>query len=75
MVPFRLLKYSTTLRRNTCDRVRSCLAQIASTVARIVFGILKAVAGSDIFNVVLLVVDNGIYDVVLCNLRSGNETG
>jgi hypothetical protein len=51
------------------------LAQIASTVARIVFGIRKAVGGSDIFNVVLLVVHNGIYDIVLIDLRSGNETG
>ena len=64
-----------TLRRKICDRVRSSLAQIASTVESIAFGIRKAVGGSDIFNVVFLVVDNGIYDVVLIDLRSGNETG
>ena len=75
IVTFCLLKYSMTLRRKTCDRVKSCSAQIASTVARIVFGILKAVAGSDSFNVILLVVDNGIYDIVSLNLCSGNETG
>ena len=36
----------------------------------------KAVVGeSDIFNVILLAVDDGIYDVVLIDLRSGDETG
>ena len=74
-IAFRLFKYSMTLRRKTCDRVKSCLAQIASTVARIAFGSRKAVGGSDSLNVVLLVVDDGIYDVVLLNLRSGNEPG
>src|SRR5580704_6353810 len=65
-----------TLRRKTCDRVRSSLAQIVSTVARIVCGNRKAVAGSDIFNVTLLiVVNNGIYDVISFHLCSGNETG
>ena len=64
-----------TLRRKTCDRVKSCLAQIKSMVARIVFGRRKAVAGSDIFNVTLLiVVNNGIYDVISFHLCSGNET-
>ena len=75
VIAFRLFRYSMTLRRKTCDRVRSSLAQIASTVAKIAFGNRKAVAGSDIFNVLLLVVDEGIDDVVSLNLRSGNETG
>ena len=45
-------------------------------VARIVFASRKAVAGSDIFNVILLiVVNNGIYDVISFHLCSGNETG
>ena len=43
---------------------------------RILFGSRKAVAGSDIFNVTLLiVVNNGIYDVVSFNLRSGDKAG
>ena len=71
---FCLFKNSATLRRKTCERVRSCLAQIASTVARIAFGIRKAVGGSDIFNVAPIVVDYGIYDVVPFHLRSSNET-
>jgi RecA-family ATPase len=36
-----------TLRRKTCDRVRSSLAQIESTAASIVLGIRKPVVGSD----------------------------
>jgi hypothetical protein len=62
------------LRRNTCDRVKSCLAQIESTVASIVFGSRNPVDGSDSFNVVLLVaVYDTVYDVVSPNRRSGNE--
>jgi hypothetical protein len=68
------LKYSTRLFRYICDRVISSLAQIASTDARIAFGNRKAVAGSDAFNVVLLAINKEINDVVLLNLRSGNET-
>jgi hypothetical protein len=67
-----------TLRRKTCDRVRSSLAQIASTVARIVFGILKAVAGSDIFNVVLLfsIIDSKVSQQIRPNQSSqGRRSG
>ena len=71
---FCFLKYSTRLFRYICDRVISSLAQIASTDARIAFGNRKAVAGSDAFNVVLLAINKEINDVVLLNLRSGNET-
>ena len=39
------------LLRNNCDRVKSCLAQIESTVASIVFGSRNPVNGSDSFNV------------------------
>lgn len=64
------------LRRNNCDRVKSCSAQIESTVASIVFGSRNPVDGSDSFNfVLLLVVDYGIYDVVPLNWRAGNEAG
>ena len=73
---FCCFRYSMTLRRNTCDRVKSCLAQIESTVASIVFGNRNPVVGLDSFNVrLLLVVDNRVNDVVPLNRRSGNEAG
>ena len=50
-VAFCLLKYSRMLRRNNCDRVKSRLAQIESTVASMVFGSRNPVDGSDSFNV------------------------
>jgi hypothetical protein len=39
------------LRRNSCDRVKSCLAQIESTVASIVFGSRNPVDEPDDFKV------------------------
>jgi hypothetical protein len=45
------------LRLKICDRVTSCLAQKASTVASIVLGSRKTVVGSDSFNVFLLAID------------------
>jgi hypothetical protein len=53
------------LRLNICDRVTSCLAQKASTVASIVLGNRKPVIGSDIFNVFLLVTNAGRRDFFL----------
>src|ERR1700682_6266933 len=70
---FRALRYSVMLCRNTCDRVRSCLAHIESTVASIAFGSRNAVEGSDSFNVLLpLVVYDRVYDVILFSC-SGRE--
>jgi hypothetical protein len=53
------------LRLKICDRVTSCLAQKASTVASIVLGSRKPVVGSDSFNVFLLAINGGRYDFFL----------
>ena len=62
------------LRRNTCDRVKSCCTQIASTFASIVFGRPKPVIGSDIFNVVLLFVDIDNASVMSAENSGDNQT-
>ena len=62
------------LRRNTCERVKSCSAQIESTVASTIFGNRNAVDGSDSFNVLLLSLMMESDDVVLFDWRSGDET-
>ena len=64
------------LRRNNCDRVKSCLTQIKSTVASRLL-IIETLSMDLIFSmfVLLLVVDYRVYDVVSLNWRSGNKTG
>jgi hypothetical protein len=54
---FRVFRYSVMLRRKTCDLVKSFLAQKASTVVSIVFGIRKPVIGLGSFNVFLLAIN------------------
>ena len=72
---FWLLRYSVMLRRNSWERVKSCCSQIELTVASRPFGTRNAVDGSDIFNVLLLlVVYDGVYDVLLFSY-SGDKTG
>ena len=53
------------LRLNICDRVTSCLAQKASTVASIVLGSRNPVVGLDIFNVFLPAINGGRDDFFL----------
>jgi hypothetical protein len=63
-------------RRKTCDRVKSCWAHIVSTVASIFCGRRKPVDGSDSFNfVLLLAVDNRVYDVIFFNDHFAGEAG
>jgi hypothetical protein len=62
---FCVFRYSMLLRRKTCDRVTSCLAQKGSTAASIVLGSRNPVVGSEIVNVFPLAINGGRYDFFL----------
>ena len=72
---FCLIKYSIMLRRNNCERVKSCLAQKSqrSQASLLKFENLSMVLLSSML-VFLLVVDNSVDDIFLVSRHPCNKS-